>query len=108
MLYPQRTRTPEHHRFVQWRVNCSSPLISKSLRSASLIVCQEGFVEQIAEGTAEGIAKREGPEGFAEMEVAPATKGSEGSAMREVPLNAAESGWRPSAGNMGLAERCNC
>ena len=53
------------------------------MRSARLIVCKEGFVEQIAEGTADGIAEGESHDGFAEMEGAPATKGSEGSAVNE-------------------------
>ena len=37
------------------------------LRSARLIVCKEGFVEQIAEGTDDGIAEGESHDGFAEM-----------------------------------------
>ena len=58
-------------------------LIPKSLRSATWRVCEEGFLEQITEETADGITAGQSRGGFSEMEGAPETKGGEGSAGRE-------------------------
>ena len=66
-------QTPGHHHFVLRRVNCSSPLIPKSLRSGTSIAGEEGFEEQIADGIAEG----KGRNGFARSEAA--DEGSVGS-----------------------------